>query len=153
MQMSTVASTTCVKNDLFLPLASGRIASLDSLRGLAALSVVLWHIATMFPFSRNPWFAHTPLHIFGDGEEAVALFFALSGFVLMLPYMGPAPPRYRRFLKKRVLRLYPACWAVLTLSLTAYFIVGHHLPVGISPRRMPLWNAPPNPIAVAFQYY
>lgn len=86
--MSTAVSTSYAINKPSISIASGRIASLDSLRGLAALSVVVWHIATMFPFSSDPWFARTPFHIFGDGEEAVAIFFALSGFVLMLPYLN-----------------------------------------------------------------
>lgn len=129
-----------------------RIASLDSLRGLAALSVVLWHIISIFPVASSGWLMLTPLRILVDGEGAVMVFFALSGFVLMLPYLGAHPPRYEQFLKKRVLRIYPACWVVLTFSVVAYYSIGRNLPAGVSPTRMPLWYAPPNAIVLTFQF-
>lgn len=96
-----------------------RYPELDSLRGLAALTVLFHHFLLFFPVfwdaskpEGTPWWvrlvAFSPLHILWAGYEAVAFFFVLSGFVLALPYFGsgPAPP-YRLYVLKRILRLYP----------------------------------------------
>lgn len=80
---------------------------LDSLRGLAALSVVLSHFFLVIPgffFTSN--FNNTPLHIFWAGHEAVILFFLLSGFVLALPYTVDKNPIYKSYLVKRICRIY-----------------------------------------------
>jgi peptidoglycan/LPS O-acetylase OafA/YrhL len=54
------------------------------------------------------------------GTEGVSVFFAISGFLLYRPYVAarterrPAPSA-RRYARRRVLRILPAYWAVLTL--------------------------------------
>jgi len=68
-----------------------RFEQLDSLRGLAALSVVVNHFLNILPgIFDNPndfWFLkYTPLHLFWAGHEAVIFFFVLSGFVLSLQF-------------------------------------------------------------------
>jgi len=67
-----------------------RIQYLDSLRGLAALSVVWSHYmqayGAYFPFSERFW--NTPLHIFFDGFAAISFFFVLSGLVLSRKYFA-----------------------------------------------------------------
>lgn len=66
---------------------NSRFDQIDSIRGLAALSVVISHLSLVIP---NVYIVqklkNTPLHIFWAGHEAVILFFILSGFVLALPY-------------------------------------------------------------------
>jgi peptidoglycan/LPS O-acetylase OafA/YrhL len=85
---------------------SQRFYELDSLRGVAALTVVLYH------FSRicSPQVVHvidrTPLRLLAAGHQAVILFFLLSGFVLTLPYKKNNRLNYGPFLLKRVCRLY-----------------------------------------------
>jgi peptidoglycan/LPS O-acetylase OafA/YrhL len=66
--------------------------SLESLRGIAALLVVLYHIG------RAP-----------NGHAAVEFFFVLSGFVLHHSYGGRIPDRtaLKRFLVLRLQRIYP----------------------------------------------
>ena len=71
--------------DQFQQTPPRRFRELDSLRGLAAITVVFHH------FSRicSPQIIHvldrTPLRILVAGHQAVILFFLLSGFVLTLP--------------------------------------------------------------------
>jgi peptidoglycan/LPS O-acetylase OafA/YrhL len=83
-----------------------RFLELDSLRGLAALTVVFHH------FSRicSPEVLHvldrTPLRLLVAGHQAVILFFLISGFVLTLPYKKEGSLKYRSFLLKRVCRIY-----------------------------------------------
>jgi peptidoglycan/LPS O-acetylase OafA/YrhL len=96
-----------------------RLYSLDALRGIAALSVVIWHWQHFFAISGDwqpGWRRGSqPLFwllkpLYEQGWIAVDLFFALSGFVFFWLYdeaireqrMGPA-----RFALLRFSRLYP----------------------------------------------
>ena len=104
-----------------------RYEQLDGLRGLAAFVVFVFHAMMMAPpdspalrFLMIP--AFRPLW---DGPGAVMLFFVLSGFVLTLPYTGKAPRKLQPgpFLVRRIARLYPAYWAVLSIALALRFLV------------------------------
>src|SRR3982751_1870787 len=68
--------------------SSGRIEALDSIRGLAALAVLLGHIlnTVLWPGNAN-WASYPFINIFFDGRPAVTMFFVLSGFVLSRPYL------------------------------------------------------------------
>lgn len=89
-----------------------RYQSLDSLRGIAALSVVNMHVLGLWPWfwsqsssagiTLENVFKFTPISILFDGREAVIFFFILSGFVLSLG----SSKGYGVFMGKRVLRLY-----------------------------------------------
>jgi peptidoglycan/LPS O-acetylase OafA/YrhL len=84
----------------------GRISALDGLRGWAALSVIVFHLTWemfggIFPIYRNPW-----LSIFGNGAFAVAVFFAISGYVLTIGRWGRIDnPPLPLTLVRRYLRL------------------------------------------------
>jgi peptidoglycan/LPS O-acetylase OafA/YrhL len=92
--------------DRFQPAPARCFHELDSLRGLAALTVVFHH------FSRicSPQVVHvldrTPLRLLIAGQQAVILFFVLSGFVLTLPYKRKDSLSYKLFLLRRVCRIY-----------------------------------------------
>lgn len=84
-----------------------RFEELDSLRGLAAIAVILSHLALVLPsIYLIEKLKNTPLHIFWAGHEAVILFFILSGYVLSLPYLNNKTPKYKAFFTKRVCRIY-----------------------------------------------
>ncbi len=99
-----------------------RITYLDSLRGIAALMVVIYHANCWLDFTKDKLIqsampSHV-LNIFFSGNTAVALFFVLSGFVLSLKYVhksrdAPIKLHLIEFLIKRIFRIYPAFWAVL----------------------------------------
>ncbi|MBB4436929.1 MULTISPECIES: acyltransferase family protein [Rhizobium] len=77
------------------------IPSLDGLRGVAALLVIGAHIGLIFPI--------TAPHLVTMGDEAVGLFFALSGF-LMAHLYGSRPVTRENvldFLVSRFARIYP----------------------------------------------
>lgn len=83
-----------------------RISSLTGLRGVAAVSVLLYHIP------HNPAFAAFAMPIFSRAYLAVDLFFILSGFVISLGYhervMGrPGWASYVDFLINRMARVWP----------------------------------------------
>lgn len=98
-----------------------RYLELDSLRGLAALTVFFSHAVNMLVISGDFFNAinNSVLHIFWDGSAAVILFFVLSGFVLTLPYVGKdeREPQYFTFIIKRIFRIYPAYFFALLFSI------------------------------------
>jgi peptidoglycan/LPS O-acetylase OafA/YrhL len=63
--------------------------------------------------------ALTPLNALFDGTRAVLFFFALSGFVLAVPFFrGAVSPT--GFVAKRAARIYPAYWVALIVSIGVY---------------------------------
>jgi peptidoglycan/LPS O-acetylase OafA/YrhL len=113
----------------------GRIHSLDGVRGVAALVVLIHHAALLFPilaatyFTRATsdnalawWLAYTPLHLLWEGDGAVYIFFVLSGAVLTLPFIGK-PFRAMSFYPQRILRLYLPIWAAVVLAAATVYLV------------------------------
>ena len=115
-----------------------RITTLDSLRGLAALTVLFSHCYEVYPeelrFSvklldisawAQPWvwFRYTPLRLLTDGQPAVMFFFVLSGFVLALPFLRGTQPAYPRYLVKRFCRLYLPFAAAILISAALYVLI------------------------------
>ena len=110
---------------------SVRINSLDGLRGIAALIVVVHHLLLtqrwfadrvglgalgakgQFTFSIHHLFEYTPLHIFYGGTEAVVIFFVLSGYVLINPVNKSNLSSYVR---NRMVRLYVPIFAAILLA-------------------------------------
>lgn len=89
--------------------SSPRITSLDGLRGLAALGVVLYHLSLLahpaLSASTWAWMTQSPLKVLFPGTEAVLVFFVLSGLVVALPALRPGFS-WRRYYPARLLRLY-----------------------------------------------
>lgn len=116
----------------------GRIRSLDGLRGVAALAVVICHSLVVFPWLRaihtddHPlapgtlswWITHTPLHLAWIGTEAVYVFFILSGVVLTLPVLDARKYSWRDYYPRRIVRLYLPVLVSLAIALAVIFIVG-----------------------------
>ncbi|WP_075619978.1 acyltransferase family protein [Paenisporosarcina indica] len=104
-----------------------RIESLDSLRGVAALIVVIFHCLTsyvIFYNANNHVFENkvmevitlSPLKIVWAGNEAVLLFFVLSGFVLSLPVFNGKPQLYSAYIVKRFFRIYIPYIVIMLVS-------------------------------------
>ena len=97
--------------------------NLESLRGIASLSVVFIHcIGAFLTINQATGFGEVLIrHFFGavNGRNAVVLFFVLSGFVLSqsLSRMNDSFFRtYGRFIAKRAFRILPLAYAVLLIS-------------------------------------
>lgn len=85
-----------------------RYGELDSLRGIAALTVFFCHISLVFKdsFLSKLLFEFGPFRWMVAGSEAVTLFFLLSGFVLSLSFFSNKKFSYSSFIIRRICRIY-----------------------------------------------
>ncbi|MEK0223777.1 acyltransferase family protein [Bacillus proteolyticus] len=86
-----------------------RYKELDSLRGIAAIIVLLGHFLALFPILGKKVMYSTfgaYFSILWQGHSAVIIFFVLSGFVLSLPFYKGTEFNYLKYLIKRVCRIY-----------------------------------------------
>jgi peptidoglycan/LPS O-acetylase OafA/YrhL len=97
----------------------GRFALVDSLRALAALSVVYYHVAFRFalPTGVNEYLTQRNA---GPPVTAVVLFFLISGFVLYRPFVaarfdGRPPPPSIPYAIRRFARIVPGYWVTLAI--------------------------------------
>jgi peptidoglycan/LPS O-acetylase OafA/YrhL len=89
-----------------------RLASLDALRGIAALSVMLLHFTTDFHRDFRP--TQISSVTWGYGAYGVHLFFLISGFVILMT--AEKSKRPYDFVVSRFSRLYPPYWAAIVLT-------------------------------------
>jgi peptidoglycan/LPS O-acetylase OafA/YrhL len=96
-----------------------RFPELDSLRGIAVVSVLLYHYTVAYD---QHFKINSPGHFhFRFGFLAVELFFIISGFVIFLTLDNTR--KSADFLVSRFSRLYPAYWAAIAITLlTLYFL-------------------------------
>lgn len=108
---------------------SRRLAGLDALRGVAALSVVLFHYTTRYDLKYGH--AQPPGFSVPWGYLGVDLFFMISGFVILMSL-----DRTRSamdFVVSRFSRLFPAFWLAVLLTyivLTLWPLPDKHITVG-----------------------
>jgi exopolysaccharide production protein ExoZ len=111
-----------------------KIRSLELLRCIAALLVVMFHTQTIFAASVG----HVPFYgIFAAGNRGVDLFFVLSGFIIAYIHHGDLgyPKALPRYLFKRIGRIYPAVLMMTALALVMYGLGfgGAHKAAKLSP--------------------
>jgi peptidoglycan/LPS O-acetylase OafA/YrhL len=94
-----------------------RIKELDALRGLAAVSVVLFHYT--YALDYNSLLAKTYFLKFGN--LGLQLFFMISGFVILMTLDHTRD--YKQFIISRFSRLYPVYWFCigLTVAVVSFF--------------------------------
>jgi len=120
-----------------------RLDELDSLRGLAALLVVFFHLNNLWetPATRLAYFVRFwLLYPFTAGHEAVVLFFVLSGFVLAIPAIRGKGLTYPVFLLRRLFRIYFPYLVALALGVTGAAKFHNH--IGLSAWYTDVWSKP-----------
>ena len=90
----------------------------DGLRGIAAVSVLVVH-TWLLTGGFGGLEPSVPNRFVVRLDAMVAIFFMLSSFLLYRPMIahrggGPAAPRVADYLRRRLLRIYPAYWLALT---------------------------------------
>lgn len=100
-----------------------RIKSLDGLRGVAALGVVLGHARLVYLQNTPGAWVDMPgirqlIDLIGVwGSTAVWLFFVLSGFVLALSFQRADGLDYGVYIMRRLARLYLPVWGAVLFAL------------------------------------
>ena len=100
--------------------AKGFVPALEGMRALAAIGVLTTHVA----FQTGSVGDDVLGAVWGRFDMAVALFFALSGFLLWRPHAAAAHdptarvPGLARYLRHRVLRIWPAYVVVVVVVLS-----------------------------------
>ena len=101
------------------PQRVAKLQTLEALRGIAALLVVLYHLQDIFsaragviPFGG----------LFGSGDRGVDLFFVLSGFIIMATHARDIgrPGSVRLYFYKRFCRIFPSVWILTALAAAIY---------------------------------
>jgi peptidoglycan/LPS O-acetylase OafA/YrhL len=113
---------------------SRRIEGLDGLRGIAAISVLLFHYTVVYgqligPIGPLPFVATY-------GRHGVDLFFIISGFVILMTVEHSRS--LADFIVSRFARLFPAFWAAVSMTSCALII---------SPLLPTFWSPGPGAIA------
>jgi peptidoglycan/LPS O-acetylase OafA/YrhL len=129
------------------PLLRRVMPELDQLRGVAVLSVLLYHL-TFWSNNSMPAVSritHAALLLTREGWIGVDLFFVLSGFLItgiLLDQRG-SPRYFRTFYTRRALRILPALYALLAILLAqgapASFVAWSAL---FCANVAPLWGVP-----------
>jgi len=92
------------------------IRQLTFTRFIAAILIVIYHFRKgVFPF--DSW----PIYLFSDLNLAVSYFFVLSGFVMLITYNRLEKIDFFQYIKKRLVRIYPAYLLATLLVLLYWF--------------------------------
>ena len=116
-----------------VPAHRARFPLMDSLRAIAALSILLYHASFYVHGLNGPATRYLSQHSAGFPAVGVVVFFAISGFLLYRPFVqarhdGTPAPSLVPYAWRRVMRIVPAYWLALpvetlVLGLTGVFTV------------------------------
>jgi peptidoglycan/LPS O-acetylase OafA/YrhL len=123
---ATVASAQAPSPAVAPPPGNPRFALFDSLRAIAVLAVIAFHVVALS--------GALDRRVLGDvaamlGSQGPILFFVISGFLLYRPFVaaraaGAPVPSVAHYARRRVLRIVPAYWLALTALAIFPGIVG-----------------------------
>jgi hypothetical protein len=108
--------------------ADRRLTGVDFLRAVACLIVVAHHLIFRLDTSKAPEWAKPLLQFGVNGSFGVAIFFALSGFLLARPFWlaldgGGSMPSMRVYALRRAARILPGFWLALTITFLLSFML------------------------------
>jgi len=106
-------------------IGAGKLELLEVIRAAAAIYVVIHHLLGSTELKTvMPSLVRAP---FRFGQEAVIVFFLLSGFVIYLATYNRAQQSFREYFVKRLFRIYPIFVSVLLLSVLISLFNGEKL--------------------------
>ena len=100
-----------------------RLAGVESLRGIAALLVVLMHTGDIL-HGANAYDAAPFAGFFAFGRAGVDFFFVLSGFIITFVHFRDLgrPGSFPTFWRKRLLRIYPS-WLIVSALFSLLLLI------------------------------
>jgi len=113
---------------------TSRFKSIDALRGIAAILVIVLHVSQ--EFLRIDHIRATGkgmldfLQLFDLGRIGITIFFIISGFVICKSF-NPRKKELKSFAIKRFFRLYPLFWFSLIIGALVLWPKQGYLPLGI----------------------
>jgi len=111
-----------------------KILAIEAIRGFAAIYVMFGHVIQLYqPYSFFPEYRFAVKTLFGYGNEAVILFFIVSGFSIHYSSSSIAfsqKESIKKYVFKRFRRIYPLYLLSLIISLVVLWIT--HMPFGIN---------------------
>jgi len=103
--------------------ASGKLESIQALRAIAAMLVVLFHAQQAFALRfAEPAFA-SESYLFAFGAVGVHLFFVISGFIMVYTNQTDRSFELHVFLWRRFQRIYPIYWICCILYLACRWLL------------------------------
>lgn len=109
---------------------TSRLIEIDALRTLSCLIIIIAHTAQEFvklPMMHNDIAIVDRFFWQIDfGRSAVALFFAISGYVIIGSLKGPIIAGSFQFWVRRLFRLYPAFWVSIPVGLLVIYLFNNH---------------------------
>ncbi|RXG13092.1 acyltransferase family protein [Leeuwenhoekiella aestuarii] len=97
----------------------GKLVKLEAIRGFAALYVVIYHLFLTGIIQSSSFIVNT---LFRFGQEAVILFFVLSGFVIKYSHERASDKSFFTYFEKRFLRIFIP---LILVFLTNYFLFSY----------------------------
>ncbi|PFI53295.1 acyltransferase [Bacillus cereus] len=119
---------------------SKRINELDSIRGLAAITVVFGHFCLMLPSLPNS-IKFSPLRFLWAGGEAVIVFYVLSGFVLSMA-LYHSKTNYWGYLIKRFVRIYIPYYFWISITFALFVLFSPYEVTGLRDWFYDKWQGP-----------
>jgi peptidoglycan/LPS O-acetylase OafA/YrhL len=105
-------------------MSARRLDYIDSVRAIAALAVVYFHLAFFFcARGARLWDFAFFTEVVDAGKIGVVAFFIVSGMVIPHSLTREAADPIRRFAVRRFLRLYPAYWLSALLALAGLYLM------------------------------
>lgn len=107
--------------------ASKKLDLIEVIRGVAAVAVVLYHVARHLDSVTGQ---RLFTRLFQFGHAGVDLFFVLSGFIILYIHAGDIgrPARLGHYVSRRLTRVLPTYWVALGLTLLLVFAGRGELP-------------------------
>jgi len=105
--------------------------SIQLLRALAALLVVLFHTHTAFSEAGSDLLFGDEEYVFAFGAVGVHIFFVISGFIMVVTSRFEPSFQPFEFMRRRLLRIYPVYWICAALYLVYHTFLGEPYDISV----------------------
>lgn len=134
--------------DAEAPRSLTKLHSIQLLRAIAAMLVVLFHAQQAFANRfAEPAFA-SESYLFAFGSVGVHIFFVISGFIMVYTTRFEGGYDAKAFYRRRLLRIYPIYWLCMLLYIIGHWLVSEPYTISMSELAGAMFLLPDNASAV-----